>query len=167
MIVRYRVLAERIRSELLALDQVVGRAERAADRALEHPHDREFFLAAAALDMHGFYAGIERLLEQIASEIDGGPPTGRRRHRDLLDQMALEVPDVRPVALTFETVIALTNYLEFRHVVRNVYTFNLRAERVIELARGVRAAFELARRDLLTFAVFLDDLASADEQDSI
>ncbi len=50
------------------------------------------------------------------------------------------------------------------NVVRNVYTFNLRPARVTELVRGLRPAFDLARRDLLTFADFLDNLATADEE---
>jgi len=36
--------------------------------------------------------------------------------------------------------------------------------RVTELVRGLRPAFDLARRDLLTFAEFLDDLSTADEE---
>lgn len=163
MIARYRVLAERLRAELQVLEQVVGRAEGALDRTAQHPEDQVYFVAAAALDLHGFYAGIERLLELIANEVDGVQPTGRRWHRDLLAQMSLAVPGVRPVVLSSETGMALTQYLDFRHVVRNVYTFNLRSERVTELVRDLRAAFDLARHDLLTFAAFLDGLATADE----
>ena len=103
MIARYRVLAERLRSELQVLEQVVDRAEGAVDRALQHPRDRDYFLAAAALDLHGFYAGVERLLELIAREVDGGQPTGRRWHRDLLTQMSLAIPAVRPPVLVPET----------------------------------------------------------------
>jgi hypothetical protein len=44
-----------------------------------------------------------------------------------------------------------------------MYTFDLRIDRVIELGRGLRAAFDLAHRDLLRFAEFLDRLAAADE----
>ncbi len=55
-------------------------------------------------------------------------------------------------------------YLEFRHVVRDVYTFNLRPERVTELVQGLRPAFDLARRSLLAFAEFLDRLSTADEE---
>jgi hypothetical protein len=44
-----------------------------------------------------------------------------------------------------------------------MYTFDLRVERVMELGRGLRPAFDLARRDLLRFAEFLDGLATADE----
>src|SRR5689334_6467710 len=135
MIARYRVLAERIRAELEPLERVVGRAEGAMERASQHPQDQEYFLAAAALDLHGFYAGVERLLEQIAGEVDGGQPAGRRWHRDLLTQMGLAVPNVRPIVLAAESVAALTQYLEFHHVVRNVYTFTLRPERVTELVR--------------------------------
>jgi hypothetical protein len=163
VIVRYRILAERLRAELGTLERVVGRAEGAAERAGQHPQDQEYFLASAALDLHGFYAGVERLLEQIASEVDGGQPASRRWHRDLLAQMALAVPDVRPIVLAPESVAALTEYLEFRHVVRNAYTFTLRPERVSELVRDLRAAFDLARRDLLAFATFLDGLATSDE----
>jgi len=60
----------------------------------------------------------------------------------------------------------LVDYLDFRHLVRNVYTFNLRPERVAELVRGLRATFDLVRRDLLTFAIFLENLSTADEAGS-
>lgn len=166
MIARYRVLAERIRNEIGQLEQVVARAEGALERATLHPQDQDYYLAAAALDLHGFYAGIERLLELIATEVDGGLPTGRQWHRDLLAQMALALPDLRPAVLSSESVTALAEYLAFHHVVRNVYTFNLRPERVIELVQGLRPAFELARRELLAFTAFLDGLVTADEEEA-
>jgi hypothetical protein len=100
----------------------------------------------------------------VAGEVDGSQPTGRRWHRDLLPQMALDVPSVRPAVLASESAAALTDYLEFRHVVRIVYSFNLQPQRVTELVRSLRPAFDLARRDLLGFAAFLDGLATADEQ---
>lgn len=76
--------------------------------------------------------------------------------------MSLAVPDLRPAVISSETQSALLEYLEFRHVVRNVYTFNLRPDRVVELVDGLRPAFDLARHDLLTFAEFLEELSTAD-----
>jgi hypothetical protein len=73
------------------------------------------------------------------------------------------VGKIRPVVLSSEANSALVMYLEFRHVVRNVYAFDLRPERIVELVRGLRPAFELARRDLLVFAGFLTELSTADE----
>jgi len=58
---------------------------------------------------------------------------------------------------------ALVDYLEFRHVIRNVYSFNLRPERVAALVQGLHPTFDLTRRDLLAFAEFLEHLATADE----
>ncbi len=164
MIPRYRLLEERLRTELLALEQVIRRAEGALSRATQQPQDRDYFLAAAALDLHGFYVGLERLFELIAGEVDEGRLAGPRWHRDLLAQMSLAVTGVRPVVLSPEARSSLTDYLEFRHVVRNVYTFSLRPDRVAELVRGLRPAFDLVQRDLLAFAEFLQELSTADEE---
>ncbi len=105
------------------------------------------------------------MFELIADEIDGGLPTGARWHRDLLEQMSLAVTDVRPAVLMSETRVALIDYLEFRHVVRNVYTFDLRVDRVAELIRDLRPAFTLAQHDLLAFAEFLDELSKANDME--
>jgi hypothetical protein len=43
-------------------------------------------------------------------------------------------------------------------------SFNLRPERVLELAHGVRQAFNLSKRDLAIFSEFLDELSTADEE---
>ena len=162
MIARYRVLTERLRSELQSLERVVGRAEGALSRAVQRPEDQEYLIAAAALDLHGFYVGLERLFEMIATEIDGGLPKGSRWHRDLLEQMSLAIREVRPAVILPETRDALIEYLQFRHVVRNVYSFDLEAERLAELVQGLRSAFELSQHDLLVFTEFLEELSNAD-----
>lgn len=164
MISRYRILAERLRAELRTLEQVVGRTEGALSRATQQAQDQDYFLAAAALDLHGFYIGLERLFELIAREVDESRPAGSHWHRDLLAQMSLTVIDVRPAVLSPEAHSALTDYLEFRHVVRNLYTFNLRADRIAELVRGLRPAFDLAWCDLQAFAEFLTALSTSDEE---
>lgn len=165
MIPRYRLLAERVRAEVQALDSVVQRAEGALIRATRQPADQDYFLSAAALDLHGFYAGVERVFELIASDIDESRPTTRHWHRDLLAQMALDVSDLRPAVLQPASQLALQDYLEFRHVVRNVYTFNLRPDRVKELVQNLRPTFLLVQRDLLDFARLLEDLSSVSPGD--
>jgi hypothetical protein len=152
------LLAERIRGELEALEHLVTRAEGAIRRASETPQDDEYFVAAAALDMHGFYVGFERLFELIAGEIDASRPSGRHWHRDLLKQMSLNVPGTRPAVLSQATTSALTEFLEFRHIVRNVYTFNLRPDRIASLVSDLRPVFKQAQGDLLAFCDFLGKL---------
>lgn len=164
MIVRYRVLTERLEAELQSVERVVERVEQALLRADQRPQDQEFFVAAAALDLHGFYAGLERLFQLIANEIDGSLPKGPRWHRDLLEQMTLEITEVRPAVLQPQTHTALIEYLEFRHIVRNVYTFDLRSERVAELGRDLSSVFGLVEQDLQAFMEFLEELAQADNE---
>ena len=163
MIPRYRLLAARIRAELQTLERSVDQTEGALARAQQQPADESYFVAAVAFELHGFYAGLERLFEVIGSDVEQSRPSGAAWHRDLLEQMTLSIAEVRPAVVHAETQAALLEYLEFRHVVRHMYTFDLRVERVMELGRGLRAAFDLARRDLLRFAEFLDGLATADE----
>jgi hypothetical protein len=163
MIPRYRLLAARIRAELPTLERSVAQTEGALLRAERQPADQSYFVAAVAFELHSFYAGLERLFELIGSDVEQSRPSGAAWHRNLLTQMALPITDVRPAVIQTETQTALLEYLEFRHVVRHMYTFNLRIDRVTELGRSLRPAFDLARRDLLRFAEFLDGLATADE----
>lgn len=163
MIARYRLIATRIRNELRNIEVVVGRAENARQEGQRHPDLRSFFISSAALDLHGFYAGLERLFEHIARELDGSVPSGSTWHRDLLSQMTLEVSGLRLAVIQQATQKALTEYLEFRHVVRSVYTYDLEAESIEGLVGDLRSTFKLVQRDLLAFADFLDQLSTADE----
>ena len=164
MILRYRLLAERLRVETAALQRIVARAESAVALARERPVEQDYFLGSAALDLHAFYTGVERMFELIASDLDESRPVSPHWHRDLLTQMNLALPDVRPAVVRPETNAALVEYLEFRHVVRNVYTFNLRPDRVAELVNGLQPAYRLVADDLLGLARFLDAIATTAER---
>ena len=104
MISRYALLSSRIRQDLADLESVVQRARRYVAVA-STSSDPEPYLDAAALHLHGFYAGLERLFETIARQLDHLVPSGPRWHPELLAQMALEVDGVRPAVLTREAVV--------------------------------------------------------------
>ena len=67
------------------------RALRAAD---------DYYLDGVALNLHGFYAGLERIFELIAAIVDGQKPEGENWHQALLHQMTLEVPAIRPAVIS-------------------------------------------------------------------
>lgn len=77
MIERYLVVAGRIRQDLAELDRVVARAERAMAAVRQRPEDQDLYLDAAALNLHDFYSGLERVFHRIAATVDGSVPTGR------------------------------------------------------------------------------------------
>ena len=159
MIERYALVSGCIRKELENLERVVNRIEGAMAAARKRPKDQEFYLDSVALNLHDFYAGLERTFSYIASHVEKYVPLGEDWHRELLLQMNVEVPGVRPAVLSAESVEALDEYLRFRHVVRNVYTFNFDLERIERLVERIRTCFKHVRSDLLAFANFLEQVA--------
>jgi len=159
MIESYLVLAERIRKELEDLDRLVARANRAVSTAKKNPQDADLFLDSASLNLHDVYSGFERVFKQIAATVDGSVPTGAEWHRELLDQMGLDLPKVRPPVLTQEAVQRLDEYLRFRHVVRNVYTFSFDPERIGRLVNELETVFEQVKQELSAFADFLETVS--------
>jgi hypothetical protein len=85
-------------------------------------------------------------------------PEGADWHRRLLRQMSAEIPNLRPPVITLETRNALDEYCAFRHVVRNIYTFNLRLDRIQNLAALLPQCYQLLYRDSETFCSFLEQL---------
>ena len=75
--------------------------------------------------LHDFYTGIERLIEHIASELDGEIPVGADWHVQLLGRMTSEIESVRPAVLSSDLADALRPYLRFRHLFRNIYRHSI------------------------------------------
>jgi hypothetical protein len=152
----YRTIAGRIRVDLQELARVVERTGRIWQQALVSPDD--YYVDATALNLHGFYAGLERLLEIIAEGVDQAKPVGAHWHDDLLRQMAAEIPGVRPPVLSQETRERLDRYRGFRHVVRNVYTYNLDPEQVGVLVKQSAPTMAHVSQELAAFADFLEQM---------
>jgi hypothetical protein len=132
MMAPFGELIERIRGEVRELDGVVQRALRAWPKAENPSPEQEFYLDSVALNLHGFYAGVERLFELIARRMDQNLPSGEAWHRDLLRQMAQDLPDIRPAAISQESAITLDKFRRFRHLVQNIYVMNLQTDKMAE-----------------------------------
>jgi len=147
-------LAERIRYELVELDTVLQRVETGWQRARRSADD--YYLDGVALNPHGFYNGLERIFELIATVIDGDRPAARNWHQVLLQQMAKDIPQIRPAVISTFTCERLDEYRGFRHVVRNVYTFKFDPEKVGKLVNAAPGLFSQVRAELFAFADFLE-----------
>ncbi|MGH2615112.1 MAG: hypothetical protein ACRDJC_07730 [Thermomicrobiales bacterium] len=160
MTARYAVLASRIRQDVAELERVGERVERAAQAYRQNTAERELFLDAAALNLHDYYTGLERIFTHIASGVEQSVPTGPDWHRELLRQMTVEVPGLRPPVIPTKVASDVDEFLRFRHVVRHIYAFALEPERVERLASRLRPAHHAVASALLAFASFLEGLAS-------
>jgi hypothetical protein len=84
----------------------------------------EIELSALAATLHSFYTGIENIFKRVSIELDGEPVRGEAWHRDLLRRMT-EPTAKRPAVLPASLHDLLLDYLRFRHVFRNAYSFDL------------------------------------------
>jgi hypothetical protein len=156
----YVVLAGRIRKELDDLERLVSRANRAMNTAKKNPQDTDLYVDSASLNLHDVYSGFERVFKQVAATVDGNVPASAEWHRELLEQMGLDLPKVRPPVLTSNSIQRLDEYLRFRHVVRNVYTFSFDPERIGRLVKELEMVFDQIRQELLVFANFLEKVGT-------
>lgn len=147
------VLSARIDTELAELKLVAERVREAWDKAARQ--DDDFYLDSVALNLHAFYSGLERIFEKLAATIDGAVPITANWHQELLTQMQTEIPSVRPAVISAHLKEALEEYRGFRHVVRNVYAYHLKPEKLKLLVDNLENTFRMVSEELTAFAVFL------------
>jgi hypothetical protein len=148
-------LAASIRAEMNRIAAVVAEAQVAlSDFAETTPPMRE--LRGIGDIVHDFYTAAERIFEWIAPELNGGLPTGSAWHRELLDNMSLDLPSIRPPVITRDTLRLLSEFLRFRHMFRNIYGFELEWERLKPLLMRLPTAWVCLQLDLQGFLAFLD-----------
>jgi len=154
MNINLQKLASRICSEVDYLKSVTMKIEEGWKR-FEQTAD-EFYIDSVALNLHGFYSGLERIFELIASVVDGNKPESKNWHKEPLNLMASEVPTIRPAVISEAIYSRLNDYRGFRHIVRNVYTFKFDPEKVKKLSTEITELFSKVSAELLAFADFLD-----------
>lgn len=156
---RFVRLAAAVRQRRRQVAQVADEARQAlSDFSETEPPVLE--LRGIGAILHDFYTGIEHIFETIAPELNGGLPAGESWHRELLTNMTLDLPGVRPPVLREETAHALDEFLRFRHLFRNVYGFELEWPRVRNLLERLPAAWSEVEADLDRFLAFLDAAAT-------
>jgi uncharacterized protein YutE (UPF0331/DUF86 family) len=150
-------LADRILSELAELSSLTDRVRRAWETVVSRNDD--FYLDSVALNLHGFYSGLERIFERIASSIDGNVPAGANWHQELLEQMSREIQGVRPAVISPDLKDKLEGYRGFRHVVRHVYSYHLNPAKIKSLVELFPETLKETDAALTAFAEFLRNAA--------
>ncbi|BCV21439.1 hypothetical protein [Moorella sp. Hama-1] len=154
---QFLILEGRIRQELenmacleaeLASKGLIAKNK---NTAVPFPNGDSFFLRATGSVLHDFYVAVENIFKTIAREIDQSLPNDPEWHRQLLVQMTLDLPELRPHVIRKETAILLDEYRGFRHVFRNVYGFNLAADRLARLVQKSPETLAAFRQDLQLF----------------
>lgn len=151
---KYLALISRIEEELSDLKRITKRIIEGWQQTKQTGDD--LYLDSVALNLHSFYAGIEKIFELIAVNIDQTKPEGASWHQELLKQMQIEIKKVRPAVISKETYNQLDEYRGFRHVVRNVYTFNLSEKRIEPLVVNIQKVYERIKEEIYKFITFME-----------
>jgi len=155
MRVRLRVLREAILADLAELGELEAEAAQlAAVDAPERHHVR-----ALGSVLHDWYGGLEKALKRIVDTLDGTVASGSGRHQRLLEQVSLEIPEVRPAVLDADLAEQLRDLLGFRHVFRNVYGSRLRWDRLCGLAHDLAGLHPRVGAALERFGDHLEQVA--------
>lgn len=140
---------KKVELELVLLRRLLAHLDGLLEKArLAEPNPTE--LLALAGIMHSFYTGIENIFKRVADEIDGSVPTGFRFHAELLERMARPSPQRLPV-ISDELRVILGDYMDFRHMFRHAYSFQLKWRRMSGLVLHLEETLDRLDSELRTF----------------
>lgn len=149
------VLARRLAAEIEAELDSLGVLAREIVQAPQA--DDSYSRRARGSILHDFYTGVERVFLRVARELNGGVPQAEQWHRELVNNMAMAIPKVRPALIDPLLADALHEYLRFRHVFRNVYGTALEARRMRVLEEKLPATLDAFRGQVVAFVRWLLD----------
>ena len=156
-------IAAELKAELNRLERLQKDIERVFKEASKQKVFLDVFYESLALKLHNFYTGCERIFQIIASELNTALPSGYDWHKRLLDRMAIQREE-RPVVISQETKRYLEEYLAFRHVVRNIYGYELEPQRIDPLVARSTKVFAQFHAEVCQFINWLKNLASQMEE---
>lgn len=132
-------------------DELLGKA---AVRVEASHWSDELDLLALGGCLHGIYNALEAYFLRVAKFFENNVDQ-QAWHRDLLDRMLLEIPDIRPALITDPAVAERIDELRrFRHLFRNLYKTRLKAQKlriVYEAAMGIADDFFPMHRAFMTW----------------
>lgn len=104
-----------------------------------------------------YYTCLETVFLRISKffENDLSPS---RWHQDLLDRMALDIPEIRPAVIGGRTCKCLRELLRFRHFTRYYFELDYDWDRISFIQKKFADAVDLVQTDLSSFIDYLHKL---------
>jgi len=133
----WRELKEEIELEFSQLRRQMQDLSDLRAKVASVPPDQVEVMALATF-LQAFYNGLENSLKRIAIHIDGEPPAGPHSHSELLDRMSRPFK-IRPAVVSQDSRERLRLYMDFRHLFRHAYSFELRWTKMAPLVHEAEA----------------------------
>lgn len=160
---RLQGVAADLSTEVVNLDRLASDISAVRTEIERDPDHATLFYENLGLKLHNFYTGCERIFQTIVSELNGAPPAGFDWHRRLLERMGAEWQG-RPALLSTASVEALREFLAFRHILRNIYGYELDQARIAQLVDRYPDVWHQVRAEIHRFIDWLESLANELDQ---
>lgn len=147
-------LKKEIAVEKESLNRLIGTHDELLRKCSTTPPNAIEISALSAM-LHSFYTGVENLFKRIAVYLDGGPPAGEFWHSQLLDSMSNHTPK-RPAVISESLRDQLRSYLNFRHVFRHAYSFELQWTKMAPLVLECKNTLRVLEEQLDSFVEKVD-----------
>lgn len=149
-----QLLIQELQNDLTYIQENHDLLERAKLRLDSGGWSDELDLMVMGAALHGIYNSYEAYFLRIAKYFENSIDQ-QAWHRDLLDRMSFDIPDVRPALLTDpEIVERLDELMRFRHLFRNLYKTRLKGKKlqiVFESAEGLDKIFIPMHEDFISW----------------
>jgi hypothetical protein len=163
--VEYLTLKARVEEEYANLD----RLEKALRKLKLFPAVKTESLNGLPLDddiscrvigsfLHDYYCGPEKIYVHIAKSFGEGLPAGNQWHKELLEQMTLNIPGVRTAVLSKKNLAKIDELRGFSHFFRNAYGFSIDPAREQLLLSSLSSTSAAMKKDINGFFQQMDEL---------
>jgi hypothetical protein len=121
---------------------------------IRHQEPNPIELSALGAFLHSFYTGAENLFRRVTLELGDSLPQNEAWHQRLLRRMTAPT-ESRPALISTELEEQLKVYLQFRHVFRQAYSFQLHWAKMAPLLLASEKVFARLREEV---ALFVDEM---------
>ncbi|MCK5735411.1 MAG: hypothetical protein KAH21_02990 [Spirochaetaceae bacterium] len=131
----YQILFSELNADISILEDLLEK-NRLLTRKIEAIEPDEFDWAALGYTIHNIYNLMENYFLRVAKFFENN--IGQEAwHRNLIDRMALDIPEFRPALLQKEALPAIHELRSFRHVFRNIYLGKLSENRLTDVNNSI------------------------------
>lgn len=142
-------LARQVNTDLEQLRRLLHTHRALLEKCQEEPPNVNEVPAIAAI-LHSFYTGVEQIFKRIALESDDGIPQGAYWHSELLERMSKTTP-LRPAVVSPQLNEVLQEYMDFRHVFRHAYSFELKWPKIAPLVARLHGTMSELEKEIGQF----------------
>ncbi len=107
--------------------------------------------------LHDYYCSLEKVFIHVAKSFDEGLPIGNQWHKELLEEMSLNISGVRTALISKQTMVKIDELRGFRHVFRNAYGFNIDPIKEQQLLANLSGISIAVKKDFKLFFKQMDE----------